>query len=429
MGFGFSEEQVHDYIFTRGMEALIVDSNELTEALLFGMGDDPADGGYSEHGEFKLWKIIKQRVLSEIDRVHSSIRYGEFVGSKVDLPTDRTRPMQLDLLGQYEDGLFVMELKVEKGSERNAFSELLGYSNYIAQMFAMAGPQDITNVLVAPMGAKITRNAFLYDLLINNRNVIAYTPVLVGNTLDSLELRLHVPSDEDFRYLANWLLSHNSMACVVASFSDLEGWYDSHEVDSGVNDYTKTHLDGLCSYTAQLMEAAQLHGFAFIRKPWEEMPAYYRNSLVICAINPFFSADPERAEDVTKQLDDQNVGSFFELPRLAFDARLLRLAAKAISESLAHDQRYELETPQWATMVGSLQEVVFTHNFGFRPTGVLREAYVSYLNQLYAGAADGDDEDVSLTKILEVQNWMRAWIFMEMCGFTCEKDGPGGADI
>lgn len=425
MALGYSEDQVHAHMFSRGIEALVVDSDELTDALAQGAGAIRLNDGDWDESEFELWRIIKQRVLERLDRIHSSVRYGTFVGSKIKLPTDSTRAMELDLLGQHDDGLFVLELKVEKSSERNAFSELLAYSNYIAQMFAMSGPQDITNVLVAPMDVKITRHAFLYDLLIANRNVIAYKPVLADGTLQSLELHVHVPSDEDFRYFVNRLLSHDAMACVVASFDDLDQWYDSREENNGVNDYTKANLDGLSSYAAQLMEAEQLHSFAFIRKPWAELPRYYRNSLVICAINPFFVADPERAEAVVKQLNKEDVDSFFEMPRFAFDGRLLRLAKKAISGCLAHGQRCELETPLWAGMVQSSQEVVFTHNFGFRPTGILREVYVAYLDQIYERDAAGGDEDVSRIKIHEVKNWLRAWMFMEMCGFKRGDDGTG----
>lgn len=427
MALGYSEDQVHAHIFSRGIEALVVDSDELADALTQATGSIQPNDGDREGSEFELWKFIKQRALERLERIHTSVRYGAFLGSKIKLPTDSTRAMELDLLGKHDDGLFVLELKVEKSSERNAFSELLAYSNYIAQTFAMSGPQDITNVLVASMDAKITRHAFLYDLIISNRNVIAYKPIFADGTLQSLELHLHVPSDEDFRYFANRLLSHDSMACVIASFHDLDQWYDSREESGGINDYTKANLDGLSSYAAQLMEAEQLHGFAFIRKPWAELPRYYRNSLVICAINPFFVADPERAEAIVKQLKKEDFDSFFEMPRFAFDGRLLRLAEKAISDCLAHNQRCELETPLWAGMVQSSHEVVCTHNFGFRPTGILREAYVAYLDQLYERDAAGGDEDVSRIKIREIKNWLRAWIFMEMFGFRRGNDGtdPG----
>jgi hypothetical protein len=423
MGLDYSEDEVHEHMYKIGMESLVTDSEELTRELSKDANPCPSDDSDSEDAGFELWKIVKRRALERIDRIHRSVRYGAFIGSKVKLPTNNTRPMELDLLGQHEDGLFILELKIGRSSERNAFSELLAYSNYLAQMFAMSGPQDITNVLVAPMDAKITRHAFLYDLLIANRNVIAYKPALTDGTLQSLSLQLYVPSDEDFHYFASRLLSHDSMACVVASFHDLEKWYDSDEEDGAINDYTKYHLERLSSYAAQLMEAEQLHGFVFIRKPWRELPRFYRNSLVICAINPFFVADVERANPVIEQLNPEYRDSFYEMPGFAFDGRLLRLAKKVVDDCLEHGKDCELETPLWAAMVHSPIEVVYTHNFGFLPTGIMREAYSHYLNQLYDQQKAGEDIDLYPLKILEIDNWLRAWMFMEMCGFQRGAEG------
>jgi hypothetical protein len=67
--------------------------------------------------------------------------------------------MELDLLGTHEDGLFVLELKIDKTAERNAFSKLFGYSNYIAEAAAASGRRDITNVLGAKLDNEITRHA------------------------------------------------------------------------------------------------------------------------------------------------------------------------------------------------------------------------------------------------------------------------------
>jgi len=55
---------------------------------------------------------------------------------------------------------------VDRAAERNAFSELFAYSNYVAGIFALSGHKDITNILVSTMDVKITRQAYLYDLLI-----------------------------------------------------------------------------------------------------------------------------------------------------------------------------------------------------------------------------------------------------------------------
>jgi hypothetical protein len=86
-----------------------------------------------------------------------------------------------------------------------------------------------------------------------------------------------------------------------------------------------------------------------------------------------------------------------------------------------------METPLWSVIVTEAQEVAFTHNFAFRPTGMIREAYVSYLNDVYAREEAGTrtGEDLSMLKINEINSWLGAWEFMERCGF---KAGDGVAD-
>lgn len=407
----FSEDQVHQHLYNVGLDAVIIDCPGLDEA---------GDSDIVDVEDFQLWRIIKGRAFARLRRLHRSIRYGSFIGSKLKLRTDSTNPMELDLLGAHEDGLFVLELKVERSAERNAFSELFAYSNYIAGMFALSGGQDIANVLVANLENKITKQAFLYDLLISERDVIVYCPEFRDGVLTGLQLNLYLPSDDDFRHFANQLLSHDAMGCVVISFHDLPGWFDSDEENGDLNDWTKKNLTGLSSYAAQLMEAERLHGFCFIRKRWKEIPfQFYRNSLFICAVNPFHIVEFDRASVFLEELEEEHYSSFLEGPRLAFSGRLIRLAQRALKDCLTHDYDGEVETPSWQSIVKSPSEVVYTHNFAFWPTGMMRQAYVSYLNALYALKENGQEagEDVSMLKINEINNWLHAWMFMEGCGF------------
>jgi hypothetical protein len=116
---------------------------------------------------------------------------------------------------------------------------------------------------------------------------------------------------------------------------------------------------------------------------------------------------------------------------LGFGERLISLAKRAIKDALTHNCRCQLEIPNWSSMVTSLIEVVLVHNLGFRPTGILREAYSNYLNMVYADAEAGlKYEDVSKLKVDELFNWLDAWRFMERCGFANagHDDGAGGDD-
>lgn len=421
MPSGFSEEKVHQHVYTAGMEALVADAPafDIPPEEVGPTGPAP----YSIE-DFQLWEVLKEKALNKIKRLHNVVRYGTFAGSKINLRTDNTKPMQLDLVGFHDNGIFVLELKVNKSAERNAFSELFAYSNYIASMFPGSGHRDITNVLVANLDNKITEQAYLYDLLIADREVLVYRPEFVGDLVPSLKLHLYVPSDAEFQRFTNGLLGHGSMACVATSFHNIPDWIDSADQPGGSPpDYTIKHLSALSNYTSQLMEAEGLHGFCFIRKRWKEVELYYANSMIICAINPFVASPGERHGDLAAQLDPKQSPIFFESPGLGFDGRLAKIAKQAIRDCISTNFQSELEFPNWKAMTTSLIEVVLADNFGFRPTGMLREAYVSYITGLHRHNDSEADykEDLSVLKILDITNWFRAWQFMEMCGFTSEE--------
>ena len=218
----FNENAVHELLYEVGLESVIVDPDPAIFEV--SQSNAPLDG----YGiPFEFWQMLKDKALRRIERMHKLIRYGKFIGSKVKLPTDNTTPMELDLIGTHDDRLFILELKVKGPAERNAFSELLAYSNYVAGAFTLSGRKDIINVLVAPLAVKITTQAYLYDLLINERDIIVYQPKFDGDDIATLSLELFVPSDETFRSIANRLLSHQAMSCAAISFHDVPGWIES----------------------------------------------------------------------------------------------------------------------------------------------------------------------------------------------------------
>jgi hypothetical protein len=152
----FNEADVQKHLEAVGLEAVLVDAEPLLDAALPITGNDLDE--YDEP-EFELWKLLKRKAIEKLRYNHRLATSGQILGSAINLPLDKTRHMFVDLLGTHGDGLFVLELKIDKPAERNAFTELLGYSNYIL------------NIVVTPMDAKIARQAYLYDLLISDRSV------------------------------------------------------------------------------------------------------------------------------------------------------------------------------------------------------------------------------------------------------------------
>jgi len=162
-----------------------------------------------------------------------------------------------------------------------------------------------------------------------------------------------------------------------------------------------------------------------VRKHWRELPFSHRSSLILCAVNPFRVADHTLADPLLEQVAPEHRDTIFEFPDYAFQDRLLVLARRAIEDCLPHGHPYDREVPLWSGMVNSMIETVLTHNFSFHPTGLFREAYVAYLNGQYAQqAAGGAVDDLSTMKVVEITNWLRAWMFMEACGFADEDEAP-----
>ncbi len=416
-----SERKVHDYLFKKNdMEILVVDTPEI-EYLLANV-DNPINRmldneDISTEADFELWRILKNQYIKKILALHEKCKYGKFIGSNIKLPTDKTKPMELDIIGIHEAGLFILELKVNGSAERNAFSELLAYSNYIAEIFPGSSRKDITNILVANLDTKITNNAYLYDLIISDRQTIVYRPIIKNNDLHTLQLHLHIPSDEDFEHFTNTLLSHEAMSVVVLSFKDMPGWFESSEPGGSPSEITKRHLSAISSHAAQLMEAEQLHGFCFIRKRWAELNLYFENSLIICAINPFKFPNHDRLSIIKNQLSEKCIEEFWDAPNSGFDSRIFQIADRTANECLADDCQSEIESSLWTHMINNSMEVVHSHNFAFQSTGIVREAYLGYLNNIYRLQKEGMyDEDISKIKTIENSNWLRAWVFME--GFS-----------
>jgi len=408
-----SEENVHQHLYNQNLNKIIKEFPGLDCASSDLVGGFDVEQPLVD--AFELSKIIKARALEKLQRINRAIKNGVFIGSKIKLPTDNTTPMELDMLGRHSGGLFILELKVERSAERNAFSELFAYSNYLAEMFALSGHKDITNVLIARLENKITRQAFLYDLLILDRDIVVYQPSFPDEEVKNLCLDIYIPTDDDFSQFANDLISHDNISCVIASFHDEPGWFDSEEDGDGkLKYYTTDFLSGLATYAGQLMEKEHLHGFCFIRKPWKEKELPYRNSLFVCAINPFVSVHEARFNKISEQLEENYKDIFQSAPMLGFRRRLINIADRAIKDCLCYGQRFEFEPEQpWSAILSSASDVVQTHNFGFRITGILREAYVGYLNWIYELDAHGVEvEDLSGVKVEVIQNWYQAWSFM-----------------
>lgn len=399
----FSESVVHEFIYQNDWSGFFKD-----EAIL------ETTKRIRPPESFELWRVIKHKVMERLAELHELVRNGQLVGSKVKLKGSWPKPMELDLIGSHEEGIFVCELKVDSASERNSFTELLGYSQYVAELFAMSGHQDVVNVLIAPLFTQIARYGYLYDLLINERRTVVYQPILdEEDQLESLRFSLHIPSDSEFRRFANQLISHKGMACAVRAFN-LEGKQFVESVDGSLPSLGAAQLQQLSRYTAQLMEADRLHGFCFVSKARPEHHNMYDTLLYVCATNPFTTADAARWQMLENQLKDDNY--LQEVAESGFDGRLVTLLERAL-RMVGSPAPGELSTPDWSQVVENWADLYSSHNLGFSPTGIFREAFGSYIEQQYTqNRHRPGTHDLPKFPMDAFYNWGAAWMFMEQVG-------------
>ena len=62
MKFRFSENEVHEHLYSEGLEALTEDEPDEAQ-ILPSVGDE-------EESDFELWRLIKSRAVSKIRRIH-----------------------------------------------------------------------------------------------------------------------------------------------------------------------------------------------------------------------------------------------------------------------------------------------------------------------------------------------------------------------
>ena len=90
----FTEEQVHQHLFRQGLESVIDDAPafdaESVGEPVAATESAPLDETEAAYDgvEFELWRVVKAKALGKLGRLHRTIRYGEFIGSKVKLPTE-----------------------------------------------------------------------------------------------------------------------------------------------------------------------------------------------------------------------------------------------------------------------------------------------------------------------------------------------------
>ena len=226
-----------------------------------------------------------QRINARIRRLQELI----LDGKEVSLFREGDATTRADLIGHLEeDGdLAIIELKKSNQSERQAFNELLAYANHFCTLFPFLTESSFMSILIAPMEGRGVRDAFAQELIVNEKNILAFKPEIVGS---SVSLVPHYPSDLYYQWIENHLLSDEGFTVITASFPLIEGWIDAGRSDATEPpQYSKDAFQIITRTLAQKAERMHLSGFVYARQRWREIGQLFPfpNTIVLCLYNPF----------------------------------------------------------------------------------------------------------------------------------------------
>ncbi|MGH0518777.1 hypothetical protein [Bacillus toyonensis] len=232
-------------------------------------------------------KLFRKIVLERLKETFEYVKGMDLIGVEVPLKKDGDSTIRADFLGMnVEDtGISIIELKKSRQTERQAFTELLAYSNHLVSLFPTMGKDDIVNLLISPMEERIVKEAFLHALLVENKRIVALIPVFRNETdIKSLELKLWIPNETDIMNFKSHYFSQTNFQVVKIAWSDNP---DMVGFEGETTDAERVDMNYISSYVAQIMEEKSIHGFCFTSRCWPELDIPYPNSLVIVGMNPY----------------------------------------------------------------------------------------------------------------------------------------------
>ncbi|HDR8961810.1 hypothetical protein LGN06_29265 [Burkholderia vietnamiensis] len=388
-----SENAFRDYLFEHHKEDL--------SALIVGRREPVK---WTENSFPPIRFLLQQRAERKINEILDNLQALVLTAKELRLDRGATHPTRVDLLGNSEStGLTIIELKKSGQTERQAFTELLAYSNYFGSIFPGLKESAVTSILVAPMEGRTVKDAFVQELVSNEKNIIALIP---HEDAGKFTLEVLYPGEEYYRTFERNILNDSSMICVALSFPMIKGWIDPDEGRDGTAppDYTVDALNVISNSIAQSLEAEGFHALVYANQKWGEVGALFPNpnTIVVAAMNPFCSyrtsvcegvvygsSDEDRIAQVQAiydQLTNDGKEYWIDTMESNFHDKLIRISREQFEFcflSKAGTIRPEITLPDWYGLKTSFVDAVATHNFNLHRTGLLREIYLEYIRYVY----------------------------------------------
>ncbi len=397
----FTENELRDHLFEKHKDSLA--------SLILGRREPVSwEGDRFPPLSFLLQQIAEQKINRIIDGLESLV----ITAKELRLEKKGDSTTRIDLFGSSEDnGLTIIELKKSKQTERQAYTELLAYANHFCSVFPGVAEGAMNSVLIAPMETRTVRDAFVQELLGNNKS----TAALIPKQLDSeITLTVYYPHESYYQWFENKLFDDRSMLTVAIAFQDIDGWIDSDlKTDGkGIPDYSKKALNTISSTISHRLEAEGFHSLVYASQKWGKIGQNfpYPNVIYVVFINPFASFRTtvddggiygdsnlgrlEEIQSVYDQLAKDEQEFWVESLESSFHGLAIRIVREEFQKCFRNTDGEtignEISLPDWYGIKTSMIDAVCTHNLDVFQSGLLRKIYMRYIDHIY----DRKEDDI-----------------------------------
>ncbi|HDX7768953.1 TPA: hypothetical protein RPN49_004615, partial [Escherichia coli] len=394
----FTEKEIQNYIWEN--------RNNFPELLIEPAGLEVLEFN-EDLSDVTAQLLIKNRINSKLSNLHSKLYGLEFIGCEVPLEQNSNSTIRADFLAIFCDdtGLAVIELKKSEQTERQAFTELLAYSNHMTTLFPSMTKNDSVYILISPMETRIARDAVIQSLIFDNRDIITLIPTF-SDPLDitSLKLELWIPDQTELATFSNIAFREDNFSvCKLSWEYDAERW-DAARGEELLHSFV-SQFDNISCLAAQYMEESGVHGFTYCSQLWPELSQAlpFTNSLVLVGMNPYavgsvqhLSTEDDNYDDIpdpnsytphiSELIGKLGEGELYEANidvlsglHCTWISQLYRIGKQVIELTTRNtDGKYvhvEYGFMNWEIYQRSLLEDVFCNNFAIRSTGLIRHLY------------------------------------------------------
>ncbi len=430
----FTENQIRDKIFDENKDSF--------SDLIIGRRD-PIKWDSTDFPPVKV--LLQQMTEGKINSILDSISNLTLSCKELRLEKTQGSTTRVDLFGHAEgSGIVIIELKKSHQTERQSFTELLAYSNHFCTIFPGLSEPQITSILVAPMESRTIRDAYVQELLLNNKCTLALIPSVDNGNIN---LKVYYPENSYYDWYENNVFDDDSMGVIALSFPEVEGWIDLDKENNGViPDHSRSALNTLSNSISHKLESENIHSIVYAAQQWGEIGILFPNpnTIYIVYINPFAhfrtsildecvvgDAEEGRLSEVQyvfDQIEDSQKDYFFEFLESDYSDRVIMNVKRAIDGCLMStgDEKieYEVSLPSWGGIKTNMLNSVFTHNLEIYQTGLIASVYNSYIKFIYDKGFDElyYSDDLPKYSYKTLRDFLPVWEILRRLGLGYDDD-------